>query len=49
MKSNEGSFTDVFQGCRFLIWTLIKISYLKIGSINIKLFYAEGQNNTYKC
>ena len=38
-----------FQGCWILIWTLIKISFFKIGSKNIKLFYAEGQNNTYKC
>ena len=38
-----------FQGCWMLIWTLIKISFLKIGSKNIKFFYAEGQNNTYKC
>ena len=44
-----------FQGCWILIWT-----FLKIGSKNIQLFYAEGQkkktlinaegkNNTYKC
>ena len=38
-----------FQGCWILIWTLIKISFFKIGSKNIKLFYAEGQSNTYKC
>ena len=38
-----------FQGCRILICTLIKISFFKIGSKNIELFYAEGQNNTYKC
>ena len=37
-----------FQGCWILIWTLIKISFFKIGSKNIKIFYAEGQNNTYK-
>ena len=38
-----------FQGCWILIWTLIKIFILKIGSKNIKLFYAEDHNNTYKC
>ena len=38
-----------FQGSWILIWTLIKISFFKIGSKNIKLFYAKYQNNTYKC
>ena len=38
-----------FQRCWILIWTLIRISFFQIGSKNIKLFYAEGQNNTYKC
>ena len=37
-----------FQGCWILIWILTKIYFFEIGSKNIKLFYAEGENNTYK-
>ena len=53
MKSNVGSFTDVFKGAEFLKFLFIKSvpKILNFSMLRFKttLINIEGQNNTYKC
>ena len=52
MKSNVGSFTDVFKGAEFLKFLFLnsvpKILNFSMLKVKTTLINAEGQNNTYK-